>query len=163
MSLIPWRNKRREIQSSVTDPAPWPFQREMERFFDRFMQGWPGWGEDLWPTARPGAWLPAMDVTEDERGLVIRAELPGIDPKDVKVSVTNRTVTIEGEKEESTEKKKGSSYFSERRFGRFRRNFELPPSVDPDKVQAEHAHGVLTLRFERNPKAAVKRIPVTTR
>lgn len=163
MSLIPWRNKRREIQPSTPDQAAWPFQREMERLFERFTQGWPGFAEDSPALDRPGAWQPVVDVTENEKELVIRAELPGIDPKEVKVTVLDRVVTIEGEKDQRSEKRQGSTYFSERRFGRFRRDLPLPPTIDPEKVQAEHANGVLTLRFERNPKAAVKRIPVTSR
>jgi HSP20 family protein len=163
MNLIPWRNKHHEkateIQPMTSDQAPLATLRsEMDRLFDRFVRDlhWP-WGGS---SAQAAEWLPAFDLVEGEKDITVRAELPGVDPKDVDVKMTGNLLTITGEKREASEERRGSIYCSERRFGKFQRRIELPSSVDTDRVAAEYANGVLSIRMPRKPGTMPKRITV---
>lgn len=96
-------------------------------------------------------WNPRCDVTEDEANVIVHAELPGVDPKDIEVSVTDSTLTIRGEKRsEKTEEKKGETY-SERFFGSFERRLAIP-EVDQSRIEAKVKDGVLEVTL---PKVAV--------
>ena len=102
-------------------------------------------------------WIPAMDIVEGEKEFTLTAELPGLDEKNVDVSVEEGLLTIKGEKieEKEAEKKEGSEdkkfYLYERNYGAFCRSFALPPNVDAMKVDAEFKKGVLTVHL---PKTA---------
>jgi HSP20 family protein len=156
MSLIPWRNKR-EGQETELSPLV-SLRGEMDRLFDSFLRDpfgamdWPHWGA--------GKWSPAVDVAENEKEVSVRAELPGIDPKDIEVSVVGNEVVISGEKKESSETKEKGVYHSETRYGSFRRTIPLPEGVDTEHVDAQYANGVLTLRLPKTAPAATKRIEV---
>jgi HSP20 family protein len=100
-------------------------------------------------------WVPAMDIVEGEKEFTLTAELPGLDEKNVDVSVEDGLLTIKGEKTEEKEEKKESAadkkfYLYERSYGTFSRSFALPPSVDPTKVEAEFKKGVLTVHLPKN-------------
>jgi HSP20 family protein len=128
----------------------------MEGLFDRFF-GDP-WGSS-W--LRNGdLWTPALDVTEDEKEITIRAEIPGVAAKDVNVSVLGSTLTIAGQKEESTEDKGENYCMAERHYGSFRRTINLPDGVDPEKITAEQNNGVLTVKIGRLKTATPKHVPV---
>jgi HSP20 family protein len=137
-----------------------PFRQEMERTFNRFF------GEGGLPaeffTSRSGEWAPLIDYADDAREFTIRAEIPGVDPKDVNISVSGRTLTLSGEKSKTTEKKEGGSYYSERFFGAFSRSMELPETADLDHVAAEQNNGVITIRIPKRKGAEPKRIEVKT-
>jgi HSP20 family protein len=134
------------------------FRNEMDRLFDTFLRepfgamDWPQWGA--------GKWSPAIDIAEDEKELTVRAELPGIDPKDLDVTVVNNQLVLSGEKRESSETKEKGVYHSETRYGSFRRTLPLPEGVDTEHVDAQYANGVLTLRLPKTAPAAQKRIEV---
>ena len=157
MSLIPWKNKREGQQQGELSPIV-SLRHEMDRLFDSFLRepfaamDWPLWGSDKWS--------PAVDVAEDDKELTVRAELPGIDPKDLDVSVTGNQIVISGEKRESSETKEKGVYQSETRYGSFRRTIPLPEGVDTEHVDAQYAHGVLTIRLPKTAPAAQKRIEV---
>ena len=90
----------------------------------------------------------------------MRAELPGIDPKDLEVSVVGNQLVLSGEKRESSETKEKGVFHSETRYGSFRRTVPLPDGIDTEHVDAQYANGVLTLRLAKTAAAATKRIEV---
>jgi HSP20 family protein len=96
---------------------------------------------------------PAVDLSEDEKAYKITAELPGIDAKDVDVSVSGDMLVFKGEKHQEKEEKDTSHYLCERSYGAFRRAFRLPDGVDRDKVAADFAKGVLTITLPKTPEA----------
>jgi HSP20 family protein len=97
--------------------------------------------------------VPAIDMSEDDKAYKISAELPGLDAKDVDVSVSGGTLVLKGEKRQEKEEKDKNYYFSERAYGSFQRAFELPASVDRDKVSADFSKGVLTITLPKTPDA----------
>jgi HSP20 family protein len=153
MSLIPWRNKRHEERGDLRLTE---FRHEVDRLFDTFLREPLGWGERAWSDF----WNPSLDVSEDERSVTVRVEVPGVKPEDISISVTGNTLVLAGEKKESDERKGVGFCHTERRFGSFRRNVMLPPGIDPEKVTANYAHGVLTVRLEKTPTATPTCIPV---
>ena len=110
---------------------------------------------------RSGAWLPAVDIYENEQNIVLKAELPGIDPKDVEATVHEGTLYLKGERKYEKEVKEESYHHVERSYGSFARSFELPASVDADKVQAEFKDGVLTLTMPKKEEAKAKKIKIS--
>lgn len=151
-------NIKKTAQTPADATDAWrSFRGEIENVFDRFSNGfgafsWRPFGniERLWP--RDGFVPLAMDVTEGDKGYMLSAELPGIDEKNVGVSVKGDALVIEGEKSQEKEEKNKDSYLSERSYGSFKRCFALPEDVDPDKIKAQFAKGVLTVTL---PKTAV--------
>jgi HSP20 family protein len=134
--------------------------QEIDKLFDDFSRGsWrpfsrslfavePFWrGEPKWVTA------PVVDVVESEKAFEITAELPGMDEKDIEVKVVDGSLSIKGEKQEEKEEKKKEYYLRERRFGSFERSFELPDSVDADKIEAAFKKGVLTVTLPKKAEA----------
>jgi HSP20 family protein len=107
---------------------------------------------------------PAIDLVEKDGGYEITAELPGLDEKNVEVKLSNHTLTITGEKSEEKEDKRKDYYLSERRYGSFQRSFQLPEGVDADKIDAQFAKGVLTVKLPKTAEAkkAEKKITVKT-
>jgi HSP20 family protein len=156
--LIPWKNKSGQWPEGR--PAPLAeFRTEMNRLFDSFLREPMGaLGETF---AAMGRWTPTLDVTENDTTVTVRAELPGVDPNDLDISVTGERLTIAGEKKESIEKKDQDIYHRESRYGSFSRSVTLPTSIDSQDVKAEYAHGVLTVTLKKTPGATVKKIPVT--
>jgi HSP20 family protein len=106
--------------------------------------------------------MPAVDVVESEKAYEITAELPGMDEKNIEVKVTDGSLTIKGEKQEEKEEKERGYYLQERHYGSFERSFELPESVDPDKIEASSKNGVLTVTLPKKAEAqkAAKKIEV---
>jgi len=143
-------------------PDVWrSFRSEMDRLFDRFAGGF-GFPSlrrmfDTEPALRPASSFtlsaPAIDMSEDEKAYKVSAELPGLDAKDVDVSISGNTLVLKGEKRQEKEEKEKNYYFSERAYGSFQRAFELPASVDRDKVSADFAKGVLTITLPKTPDA----------
>jgi HSP20 family protein len=143
-------------------------REEMNRLFDEFDPwNWPlrrpdFMAEMTWPWAREGRMAPAMDLVENKGAYQISAELPGLSPEDVEIEMTDRTLTIRGEKREETEKTEADYRLSERRYGSFRRVLTLPDGVDADKVSAKVVNGVLTVTLPKlaAAKSAAKKVAV---
>ena len=106
--------------------------------------------------------MPAVDVTETEKGYKVTAELPGMDEKNIEVKIANGMLTIKGEKQEEKEEEKQDYYVRERSFGSFERTFQVPEGVDLDKVDARFNKGVLTVSLPKTAEAqkAEKKITV---
>jgi HSP20 family protein len=135
-----------------------PFRKEMETVFERFFGGENESGQ-LMPPAQ--AWAPRVDVEETEKEFIVKADLPGVDPKGVEVSVENGILTVRGEKKEEKEKKEKNFHRMERFFGSFYRAIALPPGVDPEKVNATSANGVVRIVVPKKPELQPKKITVT--
>jgi HSP20 family protein len=117
-------------------------------------------GAPEWSPWGAGKWTPPIDVAENDKELTVRAELPGIDPKELDISVTGNQLVISGEKKELSETEEKDFYHSEARYGSFRRTIALPEGVDAENVDAEYANGVLTLRLNKTAPATAKKIEV---
>ncbi len=129
--------------------------RRLNQVLDAF-NGWPFSQEG--PDLVTSAWVPATDIFEDNDGLKIAVELPGLKPEDVKVTVENQTLTIRGEKKQIAEEKSTRVHRYERTYGSFERSFTLPSFVDSDKVAAKFDNGVLTVALPKAEKAKPREI-----
>lgn len=109
------------------------------------------------------AWSPAVDIVETENDIVLRADLPGVDPKDVDIQVENGTLTLKGERKFESDVKEDDYRRVERVYGSFLRSFVLPPTVDAEKVEAEYRNGVLELKPPKRPEAKPKQIKVAVK
>ena len=132
--------------------------RRLNQVLDAF-NGWPFSQEG--PDLVTSAWVPATDIFEDNDGLKIAVELPGLKPEDVKVTVENQTLTIRGEKKQIAEEKTTRVHRYERTYGSFERSFTLPSFVDSDKVAAKFDNGVLTVALPKAEKAKPREIAVS--
>lgn len=106
------------------------------------------------------AWSPAVDIYENEHDLVLKAELPGIDPEDVDVRVEDNTLYLKGERKFEKEATKENYCRIERTYGSFVRTFTLPSSVDPSHVVAQYKDGVLTVTLPKREEAKPKTIKI---
>jgi HSP20 family protein len=135
-------------------PATLPTIGDIENQFNRFVER--VLGEPLETAFLPEAigWAPAMDIVETPAEFTLSAELPGLELKDVDVSLEGGVLTIKGEKtEEKKEEKDKKVYLYERSYGSFQRSFSLPAEVDSSKVAAEFAKGVLKVHLPKGAKA----------
>jgi HSP20 family protein len=106
-----------------------------------------------------GSW-PKVDITESGNGYMIKADLPGMDKKDITVSVENGVLTITGEKADEHKKEKGKYYHLERSYGKFSRSFYLPEGADAEKIDASMKNGVLELNIQKTEKQKPKSIDI---
>jgi HSP20 family protein len=119
-------------------------EREMEDVFGRFFPAVRTWA------GMERAWTPAVDMREEKDEIVVKADLPGLDDKDIQVTVQDGTLTIRGERKEEKEEKGEEYYYAERAYGAFVRSLPLPAGVEADKVKATFKKGVLEVHL---PKA----------
>ena len=174
VTKVPVKQEKIEKPSSKLQ-AYQPFESlrdEIDRLFDDFGRGpWQPFRRSLFPAAplfRSQLKLPAMpampavDVVESEKTYEITAELPGMDEKNIEVKVADGVLTIKGEKREEKEEKQKDYYLQERSFGSFERSFEVPETVETDKIEASFRKGVLTLTLPKKAEAqkAAKKIEV---
>lgn len=138
--------------------APWTgldvFRREMDRLFDRFLE--PRWDE----FELAGEWTPKVDVAETKEAVVVKAELPGMEQKDIGVELQDQLLTIKGEKHHEKEEKSEKLHRIERSWGAFSRTFRLPSMVEGAKVSAAFKNGVLTITLPKTAGAKATSIPV---
>ena len=133
-------------------------QREMNNFFDSLLSGW----DSGFLTDRSGSFNPRIEVAEDEKAITVSAELPGMNERDIEVSLTRDTLTIKGEKKNEKEDRREDSFYSERSYGSFSRAIPLPREIDSDKVQARFKKGILTITLPKTvqPERGIKKIAV---
>ncbi len=118
--------------------------------------------DDFFPVAQT-SFEPRIDVKENEKEFVVRAELPGLSKDDFKLSVENNVLTLEGEKKNEFEEKQDGYFRRERTFGAFRRSFRLTDSVDAKKIKAQYEQGVLNITIPKAEKAKPKLIEVSVK
>ena len=162
--LIPSIWKRDYVSSKRAEEHPfYSLQREMNSLFDDFFKGF-----DLAPFGRDrerfGTFSPSIDIKENDKDVSIKAELPGMDEKDIEVSLTNDALTIRGEKKEEKEDNGKNYYRMERNYGSFSRTIPLPTGIDSQKADAVFKKGVLTITVHKTEEAEakVKKIKIKT-
>jgi HSP20 family protein len=126
--------------------------------FDRLFARDDFWGAEGVTTA--GEWVPAVDVIENDNGLTFKAELPGVEAKDVAVTIDNNVLTLKGERHIEKEEKE-NYHRMERAFGNFARSFALPAFVDADNVKADFKNGVLVVTVPNKANAKTRAVEVT--
>lgn len=165
--LMPWRREQRQPAVAQTgDRGILDLHREMNNLFADFFAGF---GEDaLWPrgllagrSAFPS--MPKVDVAETADDIVVRADLPGMEEKDIKVTLDGDLLTIRGARSEEKEDKKRDYHLMERSYGEVQRVIQLPGGVDREKVKAAFKNGVLSVTMPKLPslKAQSRHIEIT--
>lgn len=136
---------------------------EIDRLFDDFASSFGRWplgrslfDERFWRMPELDVHVPVVDVAETDREYRVSAELPGMDEKDIEVTVDNDVLTIRGEKRQEKEEKKKGYRLSERRYGMFQRSFGLPAGVDASKIAADFSKGVLSVTLPKTAEAQKK-------
>jgi HSP20 family protein len=124
---------------------------EMDRMFERFEHGFPRF--PLFRADNASVMVPELDVRENATAITVEAELPGVEEKDISVTLSNGILSIKGEKKQDREEKTENYYLAERSYGAFERSLQLPDSVDETKVDAKFDKGVLRITATKNPEA----------
>lgn len=128
---------------------------DLDRVFDRFERGWPAFGGfGLARSGEPRALAAHLDVREENNRIIIEADLPGVDEKDVAVTFADGVLTIKGERKSEREEKKDAYHIAERSFGRFERALRLPDGIDEGAIEAHFDKGVLKIVAPKRPEAA---------
>jgi HSP20 family protein len=148
-ALVPWRDKSQTpaLREDLRDPFL-TFRREVDRMFDDFFSGF-GRSAVGSPFGSWAAPTPSLDLTENDKEIVVTAEMPGLDDKDFEVTVSGDLLTLKGEKKAEHEHRNGDAYYVERRFGSFSRSVRLPFAVKDERVDARYEKGVLTIRVPK--------------
>ena len=146
-SLLPDRI-RHEVEHPLTS-----LQREMNRLIDSFL------GPE-WPAEFRGEWAPRVDVSETENDVVVKADMPGLTPDDISVTISGNVLTIGGERKDDRKHTKGAYSMEERRYGEFHRTITLRSGIDSDKAQAEFKNGVLCIVVPKTEDTRARKIPV---
>lgn len=144
MELTPWRPFG-ELS---------PFRKEMDRLWNRFL------GETSFAKTFDEMWSPSVDISETKDDFVVKAELPGMEAKDLNVSISGDVLTIKGEKKAEEEEKDEHYHRVERYSGSFQRVFQLPSGVKADKIEANFDKGVLKVILPKVEEAKKKKIEV---
>lgn len=158
--------KQQRSSSAASEMPAWHpiegLRQEINRLLDDFGRGyWQPLRRSLFASGplvrRALTWdtgiTPPVDVMESEKAYEIMAEVPGMDEKNIEVTVTDRILSIKGEKYEEKEEQKKEYYLRERRFGSVERSFSVPETVETDKIEASFKSGVLTLILPKKPEA----------
>ncbi len=148
-SIIPWKKKESSEHPVMA------LRDEMNKLFDSFWSG--EFLPEKFPFARA---FPSVDVTETDDAVVVKAEVPGLEAKDVELTLVGGVLTVRGEKKEEKEEKEKNYTHREVRYGSFSRSIQLPASVDADNVKAECRKGVLTVTLPKTEKEKAKKIAV---
>lgn len=149
MALVRW-DPARELDA---------LQGDMNRLFDSFFGRREGASGGGYASRR---WIPPMDLVETEDHLVLRADLPGVDEKDIEIEVKDGVLTVSGERRSQHETEREGFHRVERSFGRFSRSLELPKGVDPQSVSAHFDKGVLELRMPKPAERKPTRIEINS-
>jgi HSP20 family protein len=131
---------------------------EMDRLFDRFFaESSP---EPFGRGIPEAAWVAAVDISETDEEITVKADIPGIPPDAIDIQIQRDVLHIKGEKKEEKEKNEKTYHRVERRYGAFVRSLALPGSVDVQKISASHKNGVLTVRLPKLEKEKAKRLSI---
>jgi len=139
----------------------WDPFREIERLHEEMDRIFRGFALPRLATEEPQCTV-AVDILEDKDNVILKAEIPGVNPKDVELQVHDNVLTISGEKKLEHEDKKDNYVRIERLYGKFTRSFTLPPYVDAQKIEATYKDGVLTVTLPKKPETKPRQIEVKT-
>ncbi|MDA8346621.1 MAG: Hsp20/alpha crystallin family protein [Thermaerobacter sp.] len=117
--------------------VPWPDREDVGRLME--------WPQRVWSQMMRD--MPTVEVADEGDALLVRVEIPGVDPDDIDVEVTQQQVTVRGEIRQSSGSESQGIYHSERRYGRFHRSVPLPVAIDPESAQASYRNGLLEIRL----------------
>jgi HSP20 family protein len=129
-------------------------QEQMNRLIDL------AWNRESGEDIREGAWQPPVDIYEDENSVIIKAELPDVDQKDIEVKIEDNTLVLRGERKQDQTIKKENYHRIERFYGSFQRSFALPLTIDREKVKASCDKGILTIILPKREETKPKQINV---
>jgi HSP20 family protein len=146
MAIVRWRPFRDMVS----------IQDEMNKLFDDFL------GRPLMRTEwSEGVWNPSVDISETKDNVLIKAEMPGLNKEDVKISMQDNMLTLTGEKKQEKEEKETNYHRVERSYGAFSRSFSLPTSVKNDKIRATYKDGILSITLPKTEEVKPKEIPIS--
>ncbi len=157
-NLIPWK-KNKEKGGGLVPFKGNPLARlrsEFDTLFDRFLTSWPAPFDEASGPVR--FW--GLDIEYSEQEVVVKAEAPGFEARDLDVQVSGNLLTIKAEKKQEKTGRKGNGQFAEGRYSTFRRSVTLPPGTDADKIEARYHNGMLEVHVPKSEEAKGKRIPV---
>lgn len=149
---------------TMTRYTAWPaannLQQEFKQMFDRLFEGPLGESSDE-SSLVTAQWAPHVDVKEEPNRFVLYADLPGVDPDEIEVSMDKGILSIRGERRSEIRQEDGRFSRIERRYGSFHRRFALPDSADPDGIEARGHNGVLEISIPKRPETTPRRIHVS--
>lgn len=146
MALTPWRG-----MWELRFPT---FKDEMDKLFEDFF------GKTIFPSVNEGGWLPAVDIQETKKDVVVMIDVPAIDPEELSVSIVDDKLTIKGERKREDETREETYYRAERVYGSFQRIVQLPVEVIGDKAKATYKDGVLKIVVPKSQKAVPKEVKI---
>jgi HSP20 family protein len=146
MPLTPWK--------SLWETKFPSLREEMDKVFEDFF------GRAGFPSLREGGWMPAADVSETKKDVVITMDIPAIDPKEVSITITEDKLTVKGERKREEELKEEDFYRTERVYGLFQRTVQLPTEVVGEKAKATYKDGVLKIIVPKSQKSVPKEIKI---
>ena len=149
-ALTPWRPMR-DLEN---------LHRSMDEMFDRLSEQFFGPAErerSVWGTE---TWAPVIESRRDNGNLIVKADLPGSDPKEVSISVTGNQLTIEGERKREEKKEEKDYFYREVAYGKFSRTMTLPEGVDTDKIKANYKNGVLEITMPAPKQLIGKKVQI---
>jgi HSP20 family protein len=152
-SLIPFSRESSRLPPSMRSGFG-NLQREIDRVFDEFTSNF--------GLTSSTEHMPKMDARESDSEVELTVELPGLEEKDVNVSIADGVLTIRGEKSAEDETKDGDYHYRERSYGSFFRSISIPPGIDESKIKATLKKGLLTVTIPKTPAAKAKKIEVTS-
>lgn len=153
--LTPWRRDREIGAASGLSRL----RSDMERVFDRFFEPSSWNGGESW---LGGEWMPAIDIKDKATEITVCAELPGLKPEDIQISVCGDSVCLSGQRQEEKTDEGEGYYTRERRQGSFCRTIDLPPGADTDRVTADYKDGELTVHIPKSPASQPRKIAINT-
>ncbi len=141
MAILKW-DPFRELQS---------LQEKIDRVFE----------DSLRSRETPsGIWAPAVDIYETDNAIILEAELPGVNEKDIDVKVEDNILTVKGERKIENERKEENYYRMERYYGTFQRSFTLPSNIETNKIKADYKKGILKVEMPKKEQAKPKQIKI---
>lgn len=149
MNLTPWRRSTGELLEQM--------KQEMDQVFTRFF----GESETLGQT-QGKAWAPRVDVEECDKALTVKVDLPGVEAENLEISYAEGSLIVQGENKEQREEPGKTYHCTERMVGRFFRSIPMPPSIDPDRIEARSHQGVLIVTVPKKGESQAKKIPIKT-
>jgi HSP20 family protein len=149
------------LPSRYQDPFQ-SFRSEMDRLFDSFLGGVPSLTSLRQGFSGAQVMTPTLDVKENEKEIVVKADLPGMDEKDINLTIHNGVLSLRGEKKSEHTDERENYHVMERSYGSFQRSIRLPDTIDEDKAEARFDKGVLTITLPKRPEtvSAQKKIEI---
>lgn len=156
---LPIQRNRRDDRAD--EFSVMPLRSALDQFFEDSF--WNPWELMRMPRMlQPGrnGWMPRVDLSETDKEIRVKVNAPGVDPKQINISVEDTILTISGKTEEEREKKGENFYHMEREVGSFQRSLELPAGADTEKIEATSAKGVISIVIPKKPEAQRRAISV---